>query len=205
MSSGAYVARTPLVDEANAMLRRKQRTAHFIAHWGAPSDIHLDPNDPLLAVLEFPAAGDRRSFRYATNGVSEHLFEAKGGPVRFELFGSTCSSRDWMAELLLGLARYAVSQAAYLGEFDTVPVSRWIDRATPSYAGLLIAPPSKTEAETIGAIGHLSREPVLVHQAVGLYGPELEYAIAKGGESLFERLAALGGELLLDAPRPVVV
>lgn len=181
---------------------RKGVTGHLIAHWGVPCRIHPPESESLgVAVLEFAPGGRLSSWRYATNGLSAFRLPTGKGGARMELFASTEGSCPWAIDLLRALVKYAVGRNVYLGEGDTIPVERPIDRDRSPYTALFIAPPAETEAVSLGA-ARCAGEVVFFHQVIGAYRGELDLARQAGIEVVWERLAVRGSEPLLDVARP---
>ncbi len=185
---------------------KQQVTGHFILHWGVPKDIHV--RRPLadgadLAVVEFPPDGDRRSYRFATNGMSGILQAGEPG-VRTELYGCSRNSHPWVIELLDALARYPMRHRTYLSEYDTIFVGP-IDRSQSPFTAILLAPPGPAERDTLGAVATDYAEPTLVHQVVGIFEEECELAIEKSGEELWRRLSLSVDTLELDVARRSIV
>jgi hypothetical protein len=178
-------------------------TAHFIRHWGVPEDIHPRKVAGIgsFAVREFAPKDPRKTWRYATNGMSSYV-QAHPDPrirVRTELFACTAHRAAWIGDLLVAVARYPLDCSTYLAEGDTIDVGQPIDRDRSSYTSILLAPPGPFDAATVGLIGGLS-ENVLVHQVVGLVQKEIGLAQEHGGMALWQRIVKYG-EALLDEGR----
>jgi hypothetical protein len=182
---------------------KQQVTAHFLVHWGVPRDFHLrwplaDGQD--FAIMEFPAAGDRQTCRFATNGMSAIPQGSGKASVRTEIYACSDNSHPWVIELLDALARYPIRHQTCLNEYDTISVGP-IDRDRSQFTAILLAPPSADEKESLGAIATDYAEATLVHQVVGIFDDECKLAIEEGGEELWRRLSSLGRRLALDAER----
>ena len=181
-------------------------TGHFLAHWGVPSSIHPRdlPSVSTFAVLVFAPQGTRRSWRYATNGMSTYLQEHPDPSVRVrtELYASSENRADWVENLLAAVATYPIDYSTYLAEGDTINVGQPIDCNQSPYEAILLAPPSPCDSVTLGTVGGV-REDILVHQVVGVYESEVDYATRNGWKVLWQRLAARG-ELPLDGARSSV-
>lgn len=180
--------------------------AHYIAHWGVPTDIrprHLSGIGP-FALFEFPPRGTRRTWRYATNGMSALVqTPPEGGRApRTELYACTSQRTPWVDDLLGAIASYPHDYGTSLSEGDTIGVGQPIDRSCSCFTGILLAPPGPME-RTIGLVGSVP-EDILVHQVVGILPSELRFARHRGGGELWSRLVNLG-ELLLDIPRSASV
>jgi hypothetical protein len=119
--------------------------------------------------------------------------------VRTELFACTTEKMSWIDDLLGAIAAYPNDYSTYLAEGDTIEVGQPLDRDSSSYTGVLLAPPGPLDQSTLGVIGDLG-EDVLVHQVVGLLGPELDYVREHSGKRFWEQLVKLG-EPVLDRPR----
>jgi len=178
-------------------------TAHFIAHWGVPSDIR--PREVRgakpFAILEFGPRGARRTWRYATNGMSNCLQQHPDSrmKVRTELLACTTEKVGWIDDLLGGIAAYPNDYSTYLAEGDTIEVGQPLDQDVSCFTGVLLAPPGPLDSSTLGMIGDLE-ENILVHQVVGLLRPELDYVREHSGKRLWEQLVKFG-EPVLDRPR----
>jgi hypothetical protein len=197
---------------ANKRMRRTEEivtddksviTGHFIAHWGVPDDIRPRalPGVGEFAILQFPPRGTRRTWRYATNGMSTYLQADPevGIKVRTELYASSKERVRWVDELLAALAVYPKDQSTYFAEGDTIDVGQPIDRASSDYTAVLLAPPGPLDPSTVGIVGG-ARENILVHQVIGLLPGEAETVTSEGSKIFWERLAA-GGEVVLDQRR----
>jgi len=180
-------------------------TRHFISHWGVPSNIF-----PLsargieaFAVLEFAPKGSRRSWRYATNGMSSYrqCYPDEHISVRTELYTSTNHRADWVLDLLMAMASYPIDCQTYFAEGDTVNVGQSIDQKLSCYTGILIAPP---QPPTLGLVSSM-QEKVLVHQLIGLLPTEVQFSEEHcGGKTLCQKLIT-ETELLLDVARSPIV
>jgi hypothetical protein len=188
-------------------LAMKQQVAgHFLVHWGVPKDLHL--RRPLadgldLAIMEFPPGSGRKTHRFATNGMSGIAQQSGEGDVRTELYACSRGSHPWIVELLDALARYPMRHHTCFREHDTISVGP-IDRDRSPFTAILLAPPSPEEKDTLGAIATDYAEATLVHQVVGIFDDECEFAIEEGGEELWRRLSALRAAVALDAERKSV-
>jgi len=181
-------------------------SGHLITHWGVPAAIRPrnTPGIETFAILEFAPRGARKTWRYATNGMSTYL---QAHPdhriqVRTELYACTSQRTPWVDSLLAAIATYPKDYATYLAEGDTIDVGQPIDRGSSCYTGILLAPPGPCDPLTLGLVGGLS-ENVLVHQVVGLLPNEVRYAQQNGGRALWVRLARCG-EAVLDEVRTSV-
>jgi hypothetical protein len=175
-------------------------TSHFITHWGVPSDIR--PRNvrgtESFAILEFPPRVARKTWRYATNGMSSivQTSPSDGPKIRTELYTCTSTRLPWIDELLAAIASYPYDYSTYLAQSDTIEVGQPIDRNRSSYTGILLAPP---DPPTLGLVAGIS-DNVLVHQVIGLFPNELEFAKREGGERLWDKVSPKG-EFLLDLDR----
>lgn len=187
--------------------RNRARTGHFIAHWGVPKDIQVRPyvGGIELAVVVFGPKEDRKSWRYATNGMSEFVQESDQGRLRTELYACTHKMGDWVVALLHALASYPLQKRTFFADYDTVPVSQPIDRKESPYRGVLLAPTSPEDPENLGEIDGVTEEPIFVHLVVPIYDVECELAIDKGGQELWARLLSSGSSLCLDGQRSSVI
>jgi hypothetical protein len=180
-------------------------TGHFIAHWGVPSNIFPFSARGIeaFAVLEFAPKGLRRSWRYATNGMSsyrqfcpdEHII------VRTEIYASTNDRADWVHDLLIAMASYPIDCQTYFAEGDTVNVGQSIDQKSSCYTGIMIAPP---QPPTLGLVSSL-QEKVLVHQLIGLLPSEVQFSEEHCGGKIFWQKLISDNEHLLDVARLPVV
>jgi hypothetical protein len=182
-------------------------TGHFITHWGVPNDIRQVAARGIesLAILEFSPQKTRRTWRFATNGMSSfaQLHPDQLIKVRTEIFVCTTEKVLWIEELLAAIASYPIDYATYLSQYDTINVGFPVDRDSSCYTGILIAPPNNTEIPTIGLVGGIPFD-ILVHQVVGLLPKEIQFAEKYGGASLWQRLANKGA-LPIDCHRVSVV
>src|SRR4051812_11686667 len=101
-------------------------TAHYIAHWGVPSNVDVYDLSGIgkVAILEFSPNQRRMTWRYATNGMSEFC-QARlpsGDEVRTEVFACTRSKTEWIGSLLIGVVKYPLDYSTYLAEYDTIDV-----------------------------------------------------------------------------------
>src|SRR5438067_2186100 len=106
------------------MTLKQAVTTHFIVHWGVPKEIHKQELGTLdLAVLEFAPRTERKTFRFATNGMSAHVQRSKVKriPYRTELYAGSRSNTPWIIELLVALSRYPMLHQTSFSQFDTVP------------------------------------------------------------------------------------
>jgi Suppressor of fused protein (SUFU) len=182
-------------------------TAHFLTHWGVPKEIHPRTVKGIgsFAVLEFGPRGKRKTWRYATNGMSSYL---QPNPdqnlrIRTELYACTEKKTMWVEDFLAAIATYPNDYATYLAEGDTIDVGQAIDRNCSPYSGILLAPPGPFDPATIGLVGGVSQN-ILVHQVVGLLEKEIQYAQKHGGKAIWEQVVHKG-EPLIDLGRPAVV
>ena len=180
-------------------------TGHFIAHWGVPSNIFplSATGIEAFAVLEFAPKGSRRSWRYATNGMSSYpqFYPDEHVSVRTELYASTSDRADWVLDLLKAMGSYPFDCQTYFAEGDTVNVGQSIDQKLSCFTGILIAPP---QPSTLGLVSSL-QEKVLVHPLIGLLPTEVQFSEEHcGGKMLWQKLIAQN-ELLLDVARTPVV
>lgn len=183
---------------------RGKITAHFMAHWGVPTEIRPYEIGSLrasLAILQFAPRGARQTWRYATNGMSSYLqhspdFEAR---VRTELFACTLKKEDWIDDLLKAIASYPADYSTYLSQGDTIEVGQPIDRRKSCFTGILISPPGPIDPSSLGVIDGLEND-VLVHQVVGLTPAEICYTQKYGGAKLWESIAQ-NGDPILDQSR----
>lgn len=182
-------------------------TAHFITHWGVPSQIrrHALRRIGDFAILEFAPNQSRVTWRYATNGMNvlRQRHDDSSVVVRTELYASTKDRATWVDELLAGLADYPFDYDTWLADGDTVEVGQPLDRNVSPYTGVLLAAPGMHDSQTVGLIGGLS-DKILVHQVIGLLPGEVQYASVHGASILYERAAA-GGHDLLDVVRDSVL
>jgi hypothetical protein len=187
--------------------RFKRRTAHFIAHWGVPKAIHqqVDLSGLPLAILEFSPNRYLTSWRYATNGMSEHLQEGGDRKVRTELYACSHDEAPWLIQLLDALARYPIQQATFLSEYDTMPLVSGMPGVPPEFGGILLAPPDPHDPVTLGALQVDDSLPVLVHQVVLVTTSELNFAINNDGRALWGRLLKHDQLLVADKQRPSAV
>lgn len=180
-------------------------TGHYITHWGVPSKI-----SPLsargieaFAVLEFAPKWPRKTWRYATNGMSSYLqcYTDEHVNVRTELCASSKDRADWIQDLLMAMASYPIDYDTYFAEGDTIDVGQSIDRKSSCFTGILIAQP---EPSTLGLVSGIA-ENVLVHQLVGLLPSEVRFAEEHGdGMVLWQKLIN-ESDHLLDVKRLSVV
>jgi hypothetical protein len=175
-------------------------TGHFISHWGVPKAIRPRALQGIseFAILEFAPRGTRETWRYATNGMSSY---AQDHPdkllrIRTELYVCTKQQATWADDLLAAMATYPLDYTTYLGEGDTINVGQPLDRRSSAFTAVLLAGPGLVDPGTLGLVGGMS-DNVLVHQVVGVFPAEAEYAEKHSGSSLWERLAK-NGDLLLD-------
>jgi hypothetical protein len=183
--------------------RYGSRAGFFILHWGVPA-IHERPQlgDDPLAVFQFKPRDERATWRYVTNGMSEHeQRSARGTLARTELYAATSAESPWAIDLLDALARYPGQHDAAFFELDTIEVGQPIDQKGSPYTSLLLVPPEPEDPGTLGAID-IPGCTVLVHRIVGIYESECDFAIENGSEQLWKRLLESGQSLLLDHIRP---
>ena len=183
----------------------QNRTAHLIGHWGVPKEIYEQKllMDSKLAVIEFAPQRKAGFWRFATNGMSEHLQFVNGDGVRTELVAYATHQHKWIIELLDALSRYPFQQQTYFSEFDTVEVGQPIDRDSSAFQGILLAPVPAIETSSLRRIGGLFSEVVTLLQVIGLHQIEIEIAIDQGGQVLFDSFKG-NGPILIDAKRPAV-
>lgn len=178
-------------------------TTHFISHWGVPNEIRPRElrNEKAFAVLEFAPHGARRTWRYATNGMSSYRQQHPSlrHGVRTELFACTAKRITWIDDLLGAIANYPHDCSTYLAEGDTIEVGQPLDRGTSCFTGVLLASPGPLDPSTLGVVGGLA-EDVLVHQVVGLLESELVYVREHSGKQMWGQLVKFG-EPVLDRPR----
>lgn len=171
----------------------KERTGHFITHWGVPKEIH--PRKPLagceLAVMEFSPRRDGEKWRYATNGMSEQLQTADSVGVRTELVAYTLNHHGWVVDLLDALCRYPIQNATYFSEYDTVPIGQPIDRGVSKFSGVLLAPLPTGEPPSLPSMWGLFPEPVSLLTVIGIYDSECDIAAVEGGKHLFDLLDSI--------------
>jgi len=184
----------------------KAVTAHFIHHWGVPTDIRPQSvRGQQIAILEFGPKGKRKTWRYATTGMSRDP-QAHPDPavkVRTEIYVCTKEKAAWVDDLLTGIACYPHDYSTYFAEGDTLGVGQPLDRASSPFTGILLAPPNPVDPETLGLVAGIA-DNVLVHRVVGILPDEIEFAEQHGGKALVERLAN-AGDLPLDIKRKSVV
>jgi hypothetical protein len=186
--------------------RKKAVTGHFMAHWGVPSEIHVQEKSRIdLAVVEFAPKGGRATYRFATNGMSAIVQPSRGGRYRTELYASSRSAAPWIVRFLAVLAVYPIEEETSLGEMQTVPLAGPIVQGDSIYSAILIAPPGPEDPETLGAILGVTTEAILVHRVVPISELERDFAAERGSEELWQQLLGLGRPLLLDEPRPDAV
>jgi hypothetical protein len=175
-----------------------ERTGHLIANWGVPEKIY--ERKPIagkkIAVIEFAPKRSAGYWRYVTNGMSEHLQPASEGGVRTELVAYAGAEREWIVDLLDALSRYPLQHGTYFSEYDTIAVGQPIDRRSSPFQGVLLAPLPLTEQRGAGTLGGIFPETVTLLQVVGLHESEMDAAVERGGEFLFD---------LLERNEPVVV
>ena len=181
--------------------RYQARTGFFIGHWGPPVEIVPSPIQgvPDFAVLVFGPRGARASWRYATNGISEHEQWAPmvERPFRTELFISAAHECAWIPRLLTRLADYVIQHEQSVFEFDAIPLC--YEECYPAGSrAVLICPPFPTEAQTIGAAVTPGLS-YLIHQ-VTMLGAQ-EFARCESGQSreVWEAIARASTEGLVDA------
>lgn len=182
-------------------------TSHFIAFFGVPTEIRPRAVRGIgeVAILEFAPAGNRKTWRYATNGMSAYL-QRHPDPrvhVRTEVYATTCHRQGWVDDLLLAVAAYPYDCDTYLAEGDSVNVGQPIDRRVSPYTGILLIPPGPHDASNLGLVGGVV-ENILVHQVVGLLPSEVELAAQGNGKRLSDAIRA-ADELSLDAHRAKIV
>ena len=121
-----------------------------------------------FAILEFAPNATRKTWRFATNGMSAYAQPREDDPavVRTELFACARSRETWIADLLAAIATYPKDYATHLAEGDSIDVGQPVDRRHSPYIGVLLAPPGPFDPATIGLVGGCS-EKILVHQVVG--------------------------------------
>jgi hypothetical protein len=179
-------------------------TGHFILHWGVPNEIRPMKARGIeeFAILEFAPRGTRKTWRYATNGMSSYyqFHPDQSVRVRTEIYACTSEKAIWVDELLAAIASYPKDYNTYIAQGDTIDVESPIDRNYSFYTGILIAPPGPADTPTVGLIGGLSNN-VLVQQVVGLFPNEVQFAKSHGGNLLFQQLSKNKEELLLDYKR----
>lgn len=185
------------------MNTKQSRTAHYVSHWGVPQDIHIresiDSFD--FAILEFPPRKNRKTWRFATNGMSEVLQIGESFTTRTELYVCSQYKDEWCIDLLDKLARYPKHFETYFGEFDTLE----FERSDSRFSGIMLAPPEPEDPDECGFISQLFPDQILIYRIVCLFPEELEFAISHGGEALWSRLLALGVPLLTDVDRPMAL
>ncbi|MBW3624157.1 MAG: suppressor of fused domain protein [Armatimonadetes bacterium] len=186
------------------MQLRQQITGHFIYHWGVPAQIHVQRDD--LAVLEFAPQGNRKTFRFATNGMSRSIQPSGDLCYRTEVYVCANSPAPWMIDLLKSTAEYPEQHRTHFLEGNTIPVKFPLPSTDFPFQALLIAPPEPSDPPTIGAIcDSSSGETIFIHQLIGITQNELAYAMLKGSERLLHRLVSLGEPLLIDKARQEAV
>jgi hypothetical protein len=162
-------------------------TEQYIFHWGVPKEIHPRKLARIneFAILEFAPRGPRSSWRYATNGMSSFVQHHPDEvvKVRTELFGATKERAAWVEDLLAGIATYPLDFATYLSEGDTINVGQPIDRNKSRFTAILLAGPGHIDLETVGLVGGMP-ESVLIHQVVGIFSSEANFAEEHGGKAL---------------------
>lgn len=181
-------------------------TTHFISHWGVPKAIRPIKAKGIssLAILEFGPTGNRPTWYYATNGMSSYIQpqSISAIKVRTEVFAATSKMVEWIDDLLTALALYPLQNSTYIAEGDTIEVGQPIDRKNSFYTGVLFAPPCVDNSSTLGLVGGASDD-ILVHQVIGLFPSELNYAKRFTGMELWARLEKLG-KMNLDLSREKV-
>jgi len=190
------------------VVKRKQaRTGFYIQEWGVPKEIHIcDPiADNELAVFEFLPCRGRKSWRYATNGMSEYIQKYEEYLFRTELYALTNNQAPFAVKLLSSMARYPFSNQTYFSEFDTIPLGHSIGQKNLKYTALLLAPPCPEDGAQFNQIPDVTKEPIYIYFVAPLFATELEFAINKGGKNLWEILLNSGFSLALDAKRKAVV
>jgi hypothetical protein len=182
-------------------------TGHFMSHWGVPKEIR-----PLrlakiseFAILEFAPRGERKTWRYATNGMSNYAqcHPDRAVKIRSEVYGCTNEAVTWVNDLLAAISSYPLDFQTYFGEGDTINVGQPIDRNRSCFTAILLAPPGLCDSPSVGLVGEIT-DPILVHQVIGILPSEVSFAEQFGGRSLWERLAIIGS-CALDADRPPIV
>ena len=165
-------------------------TGHFITHWGVPSDIRPRKLNGVkeFAVIEFAPTGGRKTWRYATNGMSNYAqyHHDPSVNVQTELYATTARKVTWMDDFLAALTTYPIDYATFFAEGDTISVGQPIDQKSSCYSNILIAPPGPHDAAELGLIGGLEDETILVHQVIGLLDVEVQYAKRHGGKILWQ-------------------
>jgi hypothetical protein len=180
-------------------------TGHFIAHWGVPTDIRPSQVNPFgdFAILEFAPRGARTSWRYATNGMcSKPQLTDEQRSVRTEIYACSEHRILWCDELLVAIATYPFLYGTYLSEFDTIDAQRPVDQGTSPYTGILLAPPGPSDRDTLG-VTIVPQFEIIIHQIVGLFPEELEFAAQGGSGELWKRLR-MNGEPTIDGLRSKV-
>ena len=203
MSERRLVRRINSSDDEATVATKGIITAHYITHWGVPSDIRPLTVEGLgdFAIVEFPPRDSRKTWRYATNGMSAYA-QARSGTgreLRMELYASTARPTRNLDDVLALVARYPIDHQTRFCEGDTIAAEGAISEGWPNYAGLLIAGP---ESPGLGLIGGPDRG-VLLNRIVGIFDDELELAKTRGGHELLVKLQA--EDLPIDILRDRVV
>jgi hypothetical protein len=120
--------------------------------------------------------------------------------IRTEIYGCCKQQVTWVDDLLAAIATYPRDYSIFLAEADTIDVGQPIDRRGSCYTGVLLAPPYPPTAGFVGGLD----ENVLVHQVVGLFPIEVNFAERYGGRLLWDKLSKYGDVFLDERRVPVV-
>ncbi len=185
------------------MTASKIITAHFMLHWGEPSEIRPRrlPGIEKFAILEFGPTVSRKTWFYATNGMSSYAQRGRdeGATLRTELYCASKERLSWVDDLLAGIAIYPRDHNTCLAATDTIRSGQPIDQRSSPFMGVLFAPPPLA---TLCVIDHLPEE-VLVHQVIGLLPGETAFAKEHGGKALWGHLGKQEHHYLDEVRAPV--
>lgn len=186
------------------MLDPKKITAHFMLHWGPPSEIRPRrmPGIEKFAILEFGPTVSRKTWFYATNGMSSYAQTraGEGAPLRTEVYCASKERLTWVDNLLAGIATYPNDHKTCLAVTDTIEVGQPIDQRSSPFTGVLFGPPPLA---TLCVIDPPPAE-VQIHQVIGLLPGETAFAAQHGGRALWHLLGKQENFFLDEVRAPII-
>jgi len=187
------------------------RSQWYMNHWGLPESVREtvmeDPAVKLGVMLFGPDQTEpsrRPYWTFATNGMSERrmpcLSEPHGEPEhRLEILAYSTQPVDWVADLLVEIARYPFRHLSGFWIGHTMPV---IPKDGTLWRGYVLTWP-RLEPEEFNPLGidiGIGHDHVFFGQVIGLKPDELDVAIEMGGPSFMENVV---GDYAEPHPSPI--
>ena len=170
-----------------------------------------DPRWSTCGVFRFAPAENRRSWLYVSSGLSNAWFDDAPDPEGVSGFGceflmETPAKADWPIIRLQQIMKYQIDLccgkhegAQPLGDHDRVPLGSPIDFADSILSHLMLAEPVGIPRELCQDSGSAD-----FHLLFGITEDERDFAKARGGDSLIERLREETGFPVTDPTRDTI-